>query len=165
MGQNFARNWLVPLSGFQSGTFMHSPALNNDKDPYELSVTSEPGYPLWGGDPYGMVWYGFTTWTLLLYEMVWEAPDSCQPCQQAWTACKSKKKSEKWWLGLVISSPSYKPQKLVVCSKKCPIMFNHKIFCIMYNYSANYCPRLRISNSFPPTLNTNHSLSQPLPPQ
>ena len=27
----FARNWLVPLSGCQSGTFMHSLASNNDK--------------------------------------------------------------------------------------------------------------------------------------
>ena len=48
MGQNFARNWLVPLSGCYSGTYVqyvHSPALNNDKDPYELSVTTEPSVP------------------------------------------------------------------------------------------------------------------------
>ena len=43
MCQNFARNWLVPLSGCYSGTYVHSPALNIDKDPYELSVTSECG--------------------------------------------------------------------------------------------------------------------------
>ena len=42
LGQNFARNLMVSLSGRQSGTFVHSPASINDKDPYELSVTSEP---------------------------------------------------------------------------------------------------------------------------
>ena len=36
MGQNFARNWLVSLSGGSSGTYMHSPASNFDKDPYEV---------------------------------------------------------------------------------------------------------------------------------
>ena len=45
MGQNFTRNWLVPLSGCYSGTYVHSPAQNIDKDTYELSVTSEPSVP------------------------------------------------------------------------------------------------------------------------
>ena len=42
MGQNFARNWLVPWSGCYSGTYVHSPASYIDKDSYKLSVTSEP---------------------------------------------------------------------------------------------------------------------------
>ena len=37
MGQNFARHCLAPLSGCWSGTYVHSPALNIDKDYYELS--------------------------------------------------------------------------------------------------------------------------------
>ena len=41
MGHNFARNWLVPLSGRYSGTYVYSPASNIDKDPYKLS-------PVWG---------------------------------------------------------------------------------------------------------------------
>ena len=45
MGQNFARNWLVPSSRCLSGTYLHSPALNIDKNPYDLSVTSEPSVP------------------------------------------------------------------------------------------------------------------------
>ena len=45
MGQNFTRNWLVPLSASKSGTYVHSPASNVDKDVYELSVTSEPSVP------------------------------------------------------------------------------------------------------------------------
>ena len=32
MGQTFARNWLLPVSWW----YMHSPASNSDKDPYEV---------------------------------------------------------------------------------------------------------------------------------
>ena len=45
MGKNFAKNCLIPLSGCYSGTYVHSPALNIDEDPYELGVTSEPSMP------------------------------------------------------------------------------------------------------------------------
>ena len=46
MGQNFARNLLVPLSGCYSDTYVHSPAKSIDEDLYELSVTSsEPDVP------------------------------------------------------------------------------------------------------------------------
>ena len=41
----FRRNWLVPLSVCYSGTYVISPASKKDKDPYELSVTSEPSVP------------------------------------------------------------------------------------------------------------------------
>ena len=36
MGQNFARNWLVPLSGCKSGTYGHIATSNIDKDPHEV---------------------------------------------------------------------------------------------------------------------------------
>ena len=39
---NFARNWLVPFSGFKSSTFMHSLASKID-NPLIWNVTSEPG--------------------------------------------------------------------------------------------------------------------------
>ena len=42
MGKNFARNWLQVS---YSGTYIHSPASNIDKDTYELSVTAEPNVP------------------------------------------------------------------------------------------------------------------------
>ena len=45
MGQIFARNWLVPLSGCYTGTNLHSLVYNIDKGTYELSVTSEPSVP------------------------------------------------------------------------------------------------------------------------
>ena len=49
MGPNFARNWLVPLSGCLSGTYMHSLASNNDKDPYEMKchIRAQCAPPPW----------------------------------------------------------------------------------------------------------------------
>ena len=45
IGQNFVKNWLVPLSGCYSSTFVHCPASNIDKYTYKLSVTVEPSVP------------------------------------------------------------------------------------------------------------------------
>ena len=70
MGQNFARNWLVPLSEC-CGTYMHNPASNNDKDPYEGKCHIRAQYVCVGGGGGGTLGSDVTLHLVGVFVIVW----------------------------------------------------------------------------------------------